>query len=95
MSDIITLNTKVSRSETLLSNNLGNDIVMMDIEKGLYYGMEKVAASIWNLIENPVMVENICKSLAKEYDVSPELCLAEVTPFLNDLLNREIIEIVD
>lgn len=68
---------------------------MMDIEKGSYYGMEKVAARIWNLIENPMTVENICENLTKEYDIAPEKCLAEVTPFLHDLLNREIIEIVD
>jgi hypothetical protein len=87
--------TKIVRSETLLSNHLGKDVVMMDIEKGAYYGMEKVAARIWEMVENPVTVGNICENLTNEYEVSPEKCLADLTPFLDDLLSREIIEIVE
>jgi hypothetical protein len=86
--------TLICRSESLLSNNLGDDIVMMDIEQGSYYGLEAVAARIWDLTENPVSVGSLCESLLSEYDVSKEQCSREVSAFLNDLIERQIIRVV-
>ena len=85
--------TIIQRNENLLSNNLGEDIVMMDIEKGSYYGLEEVAARIWELTENPASISSICQTLTAEYDVSQEQCSEEVMKFVKDLLNQEIIEI--
>ncbi len=87
-------NTVICRSEALLSNNLGDDVVMMDIEQGAYYGLESVAARIWDLAENPVSMGDLCKSLMTEYDVSKEQCASDVKGFLNDLLERNIVQIV-
>ncbi len=89
----ITPNTVISRSETLLFNNLGDDVVMMDIEQGSYYGLEEVAARIWELTENPVSVASICETLISEYDVPEQKCEQEVTAFIDDLINRKIIHI--
>jgi hypothetical protein len=92
--DQITEQTVICRSDALLSNNLGDDVVMMDIEQGAYYGMEGVAARIWKLTEEPVSVGELCNRLTTEYEISPEKCQQEVTGFLGDLVNRNIVEIV-
>lgn len=84
--------TIICRNEALLSNNLGDDVVMMDIEEGAYYGLEGVAARIWQLTENPVSVGSVCEVLIGEYDVSKEQCRQEVDKFLNDLLNQKIVQ---
>lgn len=85
--------TVIARSDSLLSINLEKDVAMMDIEQGTYYGLESVAARIWDLTEQPVSVGEICNRLASEYDVSPERCAAEVGSFLSDLLERKIVRI--
>ncbi len=85
--------TVISRSDSLISNNLGEDIVMMDIDEGSYYGLESVAARIWELTEEPVSVATICKTLTSEYDVPEQKCLEEVAEFVGDLLTRKIIQI--
>lgn len=90
----ITPETVICRSEALLFNNLGEDVVMMDIEEGAYYGLEGVAARIWEFAETPVSVGSLCDKLTGEYEVSPEKCREEVAAFLGDLLNRNIVQIV-
>lgn len=90
----ITPETIIRRSDALLSNNLGEDVVMMDIEQGSYYGLEDVAARIWQFTENPVSVGNLCQNLTSEYDVSVEQCQQDVTKFLGELVDRNIIQIV-
>ena len=90
----ITEQTVICRSEALLSNNLGDDVVMMDIEQGAYYGLEGVAARIWEFTETPVSVGLLCDRLTTEYEISPAQCRQEVTAFLGDLVNRNIFQIV-
>ena len=87
--------TTVRRSDALLSNTLGEDVVMMDIEQGAYYGLENVAARIWALTETPVTVGALCESLVNEYEITPEQCHAEVSTFLNELLERKIVEVME
>ena len=90
----ITPETVVCRSDSLLSNNLGEDVVMMDIDQGAYYGLEDVAASIWKLIEEPVSIGSLSEQLMSEYDVAPERCEQDVTAFVGSLVDRKIVRIV-
>jgi hypothetical protein len=48
-------------------------------------GLSEVGARIWELIETPQEVTTLCSRLQEEYEVSPEVCSAEVDAFLNDL----------
>ena len=84
----------VRRSEAMLFNNIGDEVVMMDIEQGSYYGLEKVAARIWALTEQPASVASLCDWLTAEYDVTEETCRQEVSAFVGELVNRGIVNIV-
>ena len=94
ISNQLTLETIIRRSDALLFSNLGDDIVMMDVELGAYYGLEAVAAQIWALTERPVSVRSVCERLMTEYEISPEQCQQEILAFLGDLLNHRIVQIV-
>ena len=92
-SDQLTLDIVVRRSDALISTNLGDDVVMMDIEQGDYYGLEAVAARIWALTEQPVSVASLCERLIAEYEISPEQCREEVLAFVNELIGRRIVRV--
>ena len=94
ISDQLTLDTIVRRSDALLAADLGDDVVMMDVEQGAYYGLEAVAARIWALTEQPLSVGSLCERLVTEYQISPEQCQQEVLAFLGELLNQHVVQIV-
>ena len=77
----------------MLSTMVDDDVAMMDVERGTYYGLEAVAARIWTLTEQPMAVGALCDQLVTEYRVSPERCEQEVLTFLRDLLHREVLQI--
>ena len=93
ISDQLTLDTIIRRSDALLSTNLGDDVVMMDIEQGAYYGLEAVAARIWALTEQPVSVGTLCERLVTEYQIAPAQCQEEVLAFVNELMGRQIVQV--
>lgn len=90
----IALDTVVGRNESLLSADLGDDVVMMDIDNGSYYGLEAVASRIWSLLETPCSARSICAQLVDEYEIEAEQCEREVLTFLERLLSQRIVHVV-
>ncbi len=93
--DMIKTGTVVRRSDSMLSSDLGDETIMMDMEKGLYYGLDAVGTRIWQLVEQPIPVCRLCEELLAEYEVSPEACEQEVAQFLTKMLDSGIVEIVE
>ncbi|NNM83226.1 MAG: PqqD family protein [Burkholderiales bacterium] len=79
---------KLQRSKDLLGAAVGEEFLMMSIEKGSYFSLNSVGARIWELLENPLTVGELVIRLAEEYDVSPDTCRNEVETFLTALRER-------
>ena len=91
MSDLAP-DTVLRRAEPIMHTNLGDKAVMMDLERGSYYGLNGVGARIWALLEQPASLGQICDRLVEEYEVEPDECRQAVTAFADDLLARGIVE---
>lgn len=75
----------VRRQGDWLAAKVGEELVMMSAEMGNYLGLTAVGARVWELIEAPRSLAEICARLESEFDVTPEICRAEVEAFLIDL----------
>ena len=90
----IEMPTVVSRSEAVVSADMDDDeIVMMNVEKGMYYGMGIVGSYIWKLIERPLSISQLCDTLLARFDVTREVCYQEVSDFLHELHKDGLIDI--
>lgn len=76
---------RIARTGDWISARVGDEIVMMSVEKGSYLGLSEVGARIWEMIETPREVDGLCAALEQEYDVTPETCRSEVETFLREL----------
>jgi hypothetical protein len=91
----ISLNSVIGRRDSFLSSRVDTDeLVMMDLNEGNYYGLGSVAARIWDLIEQPKRIRDVCEELIAEYQISVEECHEEVLVFVGDLLTRNIVQVV-
>jgi hypothetical protein len=75
----------IERKGDWLSARVGDEIMMMSPEHGKYIGVNEVGARIWELIETPSDVITVCEELQREFEVSPEVCKAEVDSFLAEM----------
>lgn len=95
MNTPITLDTVVAQTDTVLSADLGGEIVMMSIEQGEYYGLDSVGSYIWELIAQPRAVSELCALLVEEFDVEQETCRDQVSEFLTGLNEEGLLLIID
>lgn len=82
----------VAASEQVYSE-LDNEVVILKLDNGTYYGLSDVGASIWSQIQEPTTVKEITNKLLEEYEVEPEQCRRELEALLQDLAANHLIEI--
>ena len=71
---------------------VGEDIVALNVEVGQCYGMEKVSAAVWRLLETPMSIDDICERLLEKYEVEPEVCRADVERLFHQLRGEGLVE---
>ncbi|NWH03405.1 lasso peptide biosynthesis PqqD family chaperone [Desulfobacter latus] len=89
------LDTKVTRSDEVLTSEVDGEVVMMSIDAGTYSGLDAIGSKIWELLEKPITVSEICDIMMSRYDVERDVCEKDVLSFLEDLASDNTIRIVD
>ena len=77
----------------MLSSTIEGQVVITHVEKGSYIGLEGVGNRIWDLLGEPVRVDEICDVLLEEYDVQPAQCREEVLAFIDKLESNGLIQV--
>jgi Coenzyme PQQ synthesis protein D (PqqD) len=88
----ITLDTVLSRTDEILYAPVGTEeAVMLSVNAGSYYGLNAVAVRIWELLERPRTIADLCERLREEFEVDTPTCEAEVLKFVRDLIDNGIV----
>jgi len=74
MKNRVDLNTRVARSEEVLTSEVDGEVVMMSIEQGIYSGLDGIGSEIWGLLDSPLTVLEICDELMASYNVERDVC---------------------
>lgn len=88
----VTLDTVVTVTDNLLFSNLGGEEVILDLTTGTYYGLDRVGARVWALIEEPRSARDVCEQLEAEYDVDRATLEADVLRLFRAFENEGFLE---
>jgi PqqD family protein of HPr-rel-A system len=94
-SKTLQLNDTVVRAPDVYATTIDGDVVVFNVEKGQYYGMQNVGVRIWELIEQPASIDAVCQVLMTEFSIDQPTCEAHVLKFLGELLEAQLIEVRD
>jgi hypothetical protein len=72
---------------------LVGEAVILHLRSSIYYGLNRVGARVWSLIQEPKTVGAISNTLLEQYDVAPDRCETELLDLLKELHDRELIEV--
>jgi Coenzyme PQQ synthesis protein D (PqqD) len=59
--------------------------VVLHFDKGVYFGLNEVGTLIWNQVQQPRKVQEICDAILGEYEVSNEQSERELLTLLGEL----------
>ncbi|MEA3440908.1 MAG: PqqD family peptide modification chaperone [Chloroflexota bacterium] len=89
----ITLKSIIHHDPEIISAPIENELVMFSLERGMYYGMDDIAGHIWQRLEQPTSVSDLCEGLLNDFDVDRETCQHETLELLNWLYQQDLIKI--
>ena len=78
-----------------VSSDLGGEVAILDLAGGVYYGLDEVGARIWELIQEPIVVDQIQATLVEEYAADRTRIRRDVLTFLQRLAEEELVEVTD
>ncbi len=91
----VSVDSVVVASTRQVSSDLGGEAAILDLEGGVYYGLDEVGARIWEMIQEPRPASEVRDALIEEYDVEPERCERDLLALLERLAEERLIEVVD
>jgi hypothetical protein len=77
----------------MVAADVGEQVLILHLKNGQYFGLDEVGAKIWQLLQEPVTVMEIERNLLEEYDVEPEQCRREVRQLLSGLIEEGLVEV--
>jgi hypothetical protein len=83
----------ISVTKEAVHCDLEEEVVILGLKDGVYYGLNPVGSFIWKLIQKPVSFKEIKEAVLAEYDVEEETCENDLQELLGDLLEKGLIEI--
>jgi len=87
------LKQNVIISNEVLSTEIDNEMVLLDITSEKYFGFDEVGAFIWKAIQEHNSLAIVYEILLTEYDVDPEILKRDLFDFIRKLEGRGIVTI--
>ena len=87
--------TVVACGDGVIEAKVDSEIVALNIEKGVCYGLNRVGSHIWSLLAEPIRVCDLCAALVAAYVVDQEVCERQVLDLLVELRAEGLITTID
>jgi hypothetical protein len=89
------LDRKLIAAESIVSAELDNEVVLLNVQTGIYFGLDEVGGRIWALLETGASEDEIFHKLVDEYEVEPNELRADLMEFLDVLTSRGLVRTVN
>lgn len=87
-------NTAIIRKNEVIFSEMDGELVMMDLEKNSYFGLNAVGKEIWELLTEAKTINGLCATLMQKYDVELERCKQDVTAMVNKMVEVGIVQTI-
>ena len=78
-------------NDSVVFAELDNEAVLLNVETGVYFGLDEIGTEIWNLLSAGGSESDVVGKLLLEYEVDPEQLRADVGDFIAKLESHGLI----
>ncbi len=86
--------TVVSVSKDYVYCKVEDEMVLLGMEDGIYYGLNPVGAFIWDQINEPKTIDDIRDAILSEYEVEKNECERDLCVLLSELVAKGLVEVI-
>lgn len=86
--------TIMQRSGRQVACTLNGEVALLDLDKGLYFGLQGVGAHVWEALQEPRSIDEIISTVLSDFDVTAETCRVDVLKFVASLVDAGVVEML-
>lgn len=86
---------KITIPETVLSTELQDEGVLLNLETGEYFGLDEVGLDMWKVLGASGTLEAARATLLEQYDVAEEVLAGDLRAFVTTLVERKLVIATD
>ena len=83
-------NAIIRRKPSLIAAGVADEAILLDVDSGYFFQLNKSAARIWDLVEEPLPLAEICARLEAAFTGVRH---DEVVEFVTDMRDRGLVEV--
>ncbi len=87
----LTDQTLLTAKPDIIDSEIDDEIVMMNIDTGAYFGLDDIASIIWQKMKEPIQYGDLIDSLTAEYEVERQQCIDDLQPLLQQMQSEGLI----
>ena len=76
---------------SVITRELSGETVLLNLESGVYYGLDVVGTRVWQLIMEGRTITGVCETMIEEYEVAPDVLRDDVSRLVGELRERGIV----
>jgi hypothetical protein len=76
-----------------VSCDLSGELAILNVDNGVYYGLDSIGARVWEWIQTPKKVGEILDALLEDYAVEPDRCKHDLWLLLEKLSTNGLVQI--
>ena len=82
---------KVTLSPDALFQEVGGEIVILDLKSESYFGLDEVGARIWQLMQEHGDLQRVFEVMLREFDVEPDRLEADMNNLISELAKSGLV----
>ena len=83
------------QNKEVIQSRIGDEIVMLDVESGFFFGLNSVASIIWDNMKEKIDLKSLVDGLMEEFDVEESTCESDTLELIGQMLEKRIIRVVE
>ncbi len=82
----------MKRSDSAMARRVDDELVILDVSSGRYFGLNDVGAFIWEQLEHDCSSDDLVDAVVAEYSIDPRQASTDVNKLIEQLVDRGLVE---
>lgn len=83
--------SRVEISPSVIYRDVSGEIVLLNLQSGVYYGLDPVGSRMWQLLMEQRPLGDVCSVMLEEYDVAAEVLRADLSRLVDELSSEGLV----
>jgi Coenzyme PQQ synthesis protein D (PqqD) len=83
-------NAKLTIAARAVAREVGDEVVILDLETGTYYGLDRIGARIWSLLSAGRTLDEVRQAILAEYEVERSRLESDIDRLLVQLVESQL-----